>query len=68
MENYQFIIDINKFESLSREVGYWNAQMNIKSYDEEGVEIYDEEAIEKYTELRDKQFDMMTELIEKYAK
>ncbi len=68
MKNHKFIIDINEFESLSRDVGYYNAQSNIKHYDEDGDEFYDEGDIRKYEELREKQLIMLEELIEKYGK
>ncbi len=58
-----FIIDISDFEKLSREVGYYNAKANIKDEDDN----YDEEAIEKYEELREKQLDMLEELIKLYS-
>lgn len=68
MEDYKFIIEINEFAELSREVGYWNAKSNIKTYDEDGNSIYNKEAIAKYEKLREKQLDMISKLIEKYGK
>jgi hypothetical protein len=59
-----FTIDISDFEKLSREVGYYNAKSNIR--DEDGE--YDMEAISKYEELREKQVNMLEELIKKYSK
>jgi hypothetical protein len=59
-----FIIDLNNFEKLSREVGYYNCKSNQK--DEDGN--YDEYHIEKYEELREKQLDIQALLIEKYGK
>lgn len=59
-----FRLDISDFEKLSREVGYYNAKSNIKDEDDN----YDEEAISKYEKLRDKQLDMLEELIKFYSK
>jgi len=59
-----FTIDISDFEKLSREVGYYNAKSNIR--DEDGE--YDMEAISKYEKLREKQVNMLEELIKKYSK
>jgi hypothetical protein len=59
-----FRIDISDFEKLSREVGYYNAKSNIKDEDDN----YDEEAISKYEELRERQLDMLEELIKFYSK
>ncbi len=57
-----FIIDINNFEKLSREVGYYNCKANIKD-DKDKYNISDQN---KYSKLREKQLDMIKLLIEKY--
>ena len=59
-----FIIDLNNFEKLSREVGYYNCKSNQKDEDDN----YDEDHIEKYGELREKQLDMQELLIQKYGR
>jgi hypothetical protein len=58
-----FIIDINNFEKLSREVGYYNCKSNQKDENDN----YDEDLIGKYEELREKQLDMQELLIQKYG-
>ena len=63
-----FLLDLNEFEKLSREVGYYNALSNRKYYDEDNNEYYDEEDQKLYGELRGKQLDMQALLIKKYGK
>lgn len=63
-----FIIDINNFSELSREVGYYNHKGNIKTYDEDNNDVYDLESQKKYEQLRSKQLDMIELLIDKYGK
>jgi hypothetical protein len=63
-----FIIDINDFEKLSREVGYYNCKANIKKYDKDNNESYDKNAIRTYEKLRTKQLTMQARLIKFYCK
>ena len=57
------IIDLNTFEKLSREVGYYNCKANRKDTDDN----YDNDSIEEYGRLRESQLDMLEKLIEKYG-
>jgi len=63
-----FIIDINDFSELSRNVGYYNHKANIKTYDKDMNDVYDLESQKKYEQLRGEQLDMLKLLIEKYGK
>jgi hypothetical protein len=58
----QFRMDLRKLERLSRDVGFWNSQANLKDEDDN----YDLEAIQKYEELRNKQLDLFQTIINKY--
>jgi hypothetical protein len=58
----QFRIDMGYLDKLSRQVGYWNALANIRDENDE----YDKEAIQTYEELRDKQIDLFTQILNKY--
>ena len=62
-----FIIDINNFSELSREVGYYNHKANVKTYDENNNDVYDIKSQKKYEKLRGKQLDMLNELIKQYG-
>ena len=63
-----FILDLNEFEKLSREVGYFNCKANRKYYTEDNDEYYDKDDIKQYEKLRGKQLDMQELLIERYGK
>lgn len=58
-----FTIDINNFESLSREVGYYNCKANRKDDNDE----YNINDIKEYERLRGEQLDMMQNMIELYS-
>jgi hypothetical protein len=58
----QFRIDMSNLDRLSRQVGYWNALANTRDENDE----YDKEAIQKYEDLRDKQINLFTQILNKY--
>ncbi len=58
----KFRIDMGNLDKLSRQVGYWKALANIRDENDE----YDKEAIQTYEELRDKQIDLFTQILNKY--
>ena len=61
-------LDLNEFQKISQEVGYYEALSNIKHYDENDDEFYDDESISKLEELKEKQNMMFEELIRVYSR
>lgn len=61
-----FIIDLNTFSELSREVGYTNCKVNSFEYDEHNDKVYDEESIEKYNQLRGQQLTILKMMLDFY--
>jgi len=62
-----FTIDINDFSELSRKVGYYNHNANVKTYDKNNNDVYDIKSQKEYEKLRSKQLTMLNALIKKYG-
>jgi hypothetical protein len=59
-----FTIDMNEFDKLSRHVGYYSCLSNQKDENDN----YDLEMIQLYEELRDRQLEMLENILNTYTK